>query len=99
MTKVIIYPNASGGLVLVIPAPDCGLTIEQIAAKDVPTGVPYKILDKSETPEDHLFFDAWEADFSTYDGLGQDYGVGSLNAVVSWGSDNLPVLRVEETTQ
>jgi len=99
MTKVIIYPNASGGLVLVIPALDCGLTIEQIAAKDVPTGVPYKILDKNEIPEDHLFFDAWEADFSTYDGFGQDYGVGSLNAVVGWGPDNLPVLRVEETTQ
>jgi hypothetical protein len=99
MNKRIIYPNDNGGLVLVIPAPNCGLTIEQIAAKDVPNGKPYKILEASDVPEDHSFFDAWEADFSTYDGHGEDYGIGSRNAVVGWNNDGSPMLRVGEIIQ
>ena len=43
---------------MIIPA-DCGLTIEEIAAKDVPAGVPYKIVDVSEIPEDRTFRGAW----------------------------------------
>lgn len=34
--KRIIYPTPDGGVAVIVPAPDCGLTIEQIAAKDVP---------------------------------------------------------------
>jgi ribosomal protein S12 len=39
---------------------ECGLTIEEIAVKDVPAGVPYKIVDVSDIPEDRTFRDAWE---------------------------------------
>ncbi len=60
MEKRIIYPNDEGGVAIVIPAPDCGLTIEQIAAKDVPAGKPYKIVDVSEVPSDRTFRAAWE---------------------------------------
>jgi hypothetical protein len=60
MSQAIIYPNDNGGVALVIPAPDCGLTIEQIAAKDVPAGKPYKIVNYSDLPTDHTFFEAWE---------------------------------------
>jgi hypothetical protein len=35
MNQRIIYQNESGGVAIIIPC-DCGLTIEQIAAKDVP---------------------------------------------------------------
>lgn len=42
--KRIIYPTDEGGVAIIVPA-DCGLTIEQIAAKDVPAGKPYKIVD------------------------------------------------------
>lgn len=59
MNKRIIYPNEFGGVSIIIPA-DCGLTIEQIAAKDVPTGTPYKIIDADEVPSDRTFRDAWE---------------------------------------
>ena len=59
MNKRIIYPTDEGGVAVIIPA-DCGLTIEGIAAKDVPAGKPYKIVDVSEIPSDRTFRDAWE---------------------------------------
>jgi ribosomal protein S12 len=60
MNQRIIYPNNEGGVVVLVPAPECGLTIEQIAAKDVPAGVSYKIVDVSEIPSDRTFRNAWE---------------------------------------
>ena len=60
MNQRIIYPTQDGGVAIVIPAPGCGLTIEQIAAKDVPVGVPYRIVDASDIPTDRTFRAAWE---------------------------------------
>ena len=57
--KRIIYPNNDGGVAIIIPA-DCGLTIEEIAAKDVPQGKPYKIVDVADIPSDRTFRNAWE---------------------------------------
>ena len=56
----IIYPTPEGGVAIIIPAPDCELTIEQIAAKDVPAGVPYSIVDAADIPSDRTFRNAWE---------------------------------------
>ena len=56
----IIYPTPEGGVAIIIPAVECGLTIEQIAAKDVPAGVPFKVVDVSEIPTDRTFRNAWE---------------------------------------
>jgi len=58
MNQRIIYPT-DDGVAVIIPAPECGLTIEQIAAKDVPAGKPYEIVDVSEIPEDRTFRGAW----------------------------------------
>lgn len=44
--------------------------IERIAKKDVPTGLPYLIIDSSDVPEDREFRDAWSADFSFPHGYG-----------------------------
>ncbi len=60
MTQRIIYPTDDGGVAIIIPTAECGLTIEQIAAKDVPTGKPYKIVDVSDIPTDRTFRNAWE---------------------------------------
>ena len=60
MNKRIIYQTDEGGVAVIVPAPECGLTIEQIAAKDVPTGKPYKIVDVSDIPSDRTFRNAWE---------------------------------------
>ena len=58
MDKVIIYKTENNGITIVVPAP-CGLTIEEIAQKDVPAGVSYYIVDRSEIPQDRTFRDAW----------------------------------------
>lgn len=60
MNQRIIYPTDEGGVAVIIPAPKCGLTIEEIAAKDVPEGKPFKIVDVSDIPTDRTFRDAWE---------------------------------------
>ncbi len=60
MNQRIIYPSDDGGVSIIIPAPDCGLTIEEIALKDVPSGKPYKIVDVSDIPTDRTFRNAWE---------------------------------------
>ena len=59
MDKRIIYPTDDGGVAIIVPA-DCGLTIEQIAQKDVPAGKPYKIVDVADIPTDRTFRNAWE---------------------------------------
>ena len=56
----IIYPNDSGGVSIVMPAPECGLTIQEIADKDVPAGKSYRIISVSELPSDYTFRNAWE---------------------------------------
>ena len=60
MNKRIIYKTKENGVAIVTPFLDCGLTIEQIAEKDVPKGTPYKIVDVSEIPADPIFRNAWE---------------------------------------
>jgi hypothetical protein len=60
MNQRIIYPIDNGGVAIIIPAPDCGLTIEEIAAKDVPAGKSYKIVDVADIPTDRTFRNAWE---------------------------------------
>jgi hypothetical protein len=60
MTQRIIYPTDAGGVAIIVPAPDCGLTIEQIAAKDVPAGKLYKIVNVADIPTDRTFRNAWE---------------------------------------
>ena len=59
MNSRIIYPSDDGGVAIIIPA-DCGLTIEEIAAKDVPEGKPFKIVDVADIPTDRTFRNAWE---------------------------------------
>jgi len=60
--KRIIYPNDEGGVSIIIPAPEAleTMTIEEIAAKDVPAGKPFKIVDVSDIPSDRTFRNAWE---------------------------------------
>jgi hypothetical protein len=56
----VIYPTDDGGVAVIIPAAECGLTIDEIAAKDVPAGKPYKIVDVADIPSDRTFRSAWE---------------------------------------
>jgi len=66
----IIYKTDEGGIAVIVPAPECPLSLEEIAQKDVPTGVPYRIIDSSELPADREFRNSWEANFTNPDGYG-----------------------------
>ena len=70
MTQQIIYPNDDGTIAIVYPAFDCGLTIVEIARKDVPAGKPFHIVNVSDMPSTYEFWAAWEADFTNPDGHG-----------------------------
>lgn len=60
----IIYPTDEGGVAVLIPAPEWlaqeGNTLEALAAKDVPAGKPWKIVDAADIPTDRTFRAAWE---------------------------------------
>jgi hypothetical protein len=58
----IIYPNDDGGVSIIVPTPEAleTMTIEQIAANNVPAGKPFKIVDVSDIPSDRTFRNAWE---------------------------------------
>jgi hypothetical protein len=60
MNQRIIYANENGGVSVIIPAPNCGLSIQQIAEKDVPPDTEFEIVDASEIPSDRIFRNAWE---------------------------------------
>ena len=62
MNQRIIYPTDDGGVAIIIPAPEYLVdhTIEELAAKDVPEGKPFKIVDVSDIPTDRTFRNAWE---------------------------------------
>jgi hypothetical protein len=60
MNSRIIYPTDDGGVAIIVPASECGLTIEEIAAKDVPAGKEFKIVDVADIPTDRTFREAWE---------------------------------------
>jgi len=70
MTKIIYKTDT--GVAVITPSPKWDGTIEELAAKDVPTGAKYKIIDDSELPADRDFRNAWEVDEATLtDGVGQ----------------------------
>jgi hypothetical protein len=64
MNQRIIYPTDDGGVAVIIPAPECGLSLQEIAAKDVPSGKPHKIVDAADIPATREFRNAWTADFT-----------------------------------
>lgn len=94
MEKRIIYKGQDGGVSVIIPFLGSGLTVDQIAAKDVPHGLPYKILGADEIPSDRVDRALWDVDDADLtDGVGADYGAGSANAVVGWGEDGTPITK------
>jgi hypothetical protein len=68
MNQRIIYQNNEGGVSVIIPTGE--IAIEEVARKDVPVGVAYKIVDVADIPEDRTFRAAWEADITEPDGVG-----------------------------
>ena len=57
--KRIVYMQDDGTVAVMVPTDNCGLTVEQIQAKDVPEGKTSYIIDASEVPTDRSFRNAW----------------------------------------
>ena len=55
----LIYTRDDGGLSIVIPSDNCGLTLDQIKAKDCPSGKTVYTVNKSAIPTDRSFRNAW----------------------------------------
>jgi hypothetical protein len=73
--KRIIYKNTDNSIAIIIPSIEAleFATIEQIASKDTPSGLPYWIVDTEVVPSDRTFRNAWEADESVEpDGYGAE---------------------------
>jgi hypothetical protein len=68
--QAIIYLNDEGNLAIIAPAPEYDQPIYELGRKDVPAGVPFRIIPTSAIPQDRTFRAAWTADFSAPDGHG-----------------------------
>jgi len=71
----IFYNNEDGDLCVIIPTKEAlaTRTIQEIAQKDVPHGLPYKIGTADDHPTSRSFRDAWEMDSSEMtDGTGAE---------------------------
>jgi hypothetical protein len=58
--SVILYTEDNGNLVVVTPADNCNLTVEQIQTRDIPSGKTSYIVSKSKVPTDKSFRWAWK---------------------------------------
>ena len=70
----IIYKNTNGGVSVVYPTEEAlyVMTIDEIAKKDVPTGIAYAIVEDTFIPTDRTYRDAWVVDESILtDGIGE----------------------------
>ena len=54
-----IYTRDDGGISILCPSDNCPLTLDQIKAKDCPTGKTVYTVDKSAIPTDRSFRNAW----------------------------------------
>mgnify|MGYP003603260139 CR=1 FL=1 len=60
----IIYKNQDSGVAVIHPTPEAltVMTIEEIALKDVPSGLRFAIVEDDAIPSDRTFRDAWTID-------------------------------------
>ena len=82
----IIYQNQEGGVSVIHPTGE--LSIEEVAAKDVPEGVAYEIVEDDAIPADRFFRNAWVANGAAVD--------VDLDQAKSIGHDIRRTLRAEE---
>ena len=54
-----VYTRDDGGISIVTPADNCGLTLEQIKDKDCPRDKTVYTVHKSAIPTDRSFRNAW----------------------------------------
>jgi hypothetical protein len=60
--KRVIYKTPDGGVAVLVPSPEYlqDHTIEELAAKDVPEGAEFEIVDTVDVPTDRTWRAAWQ---------------------------------------
>jgi hypothetical protein len=67
----IIYKTPENTVSVIVPSQEWTGTMEELAQKDVPTGLKYKIVEDSDISDDRSFRNAWEvAESDLTDGVG-----------------------------
>jgi hypothetical protein len=69
---LIAYPTDQG-IALLAPSFSAGLSARDVAEKDVPEGVPFRLIPPEEVPASAEYREAWTVDFSEPDGVGLGY--------------------------
>jgi hypothetical protein len=95
----IIYKNSDESIAIIHPTSEAlkFMTIEEIALKDVPTGLAFAIIEDSEIPLDRTFRDAWVIDSALLTGgIGADYGVGSVNLLIGYDELRNPIIMTQQ---
>ena len=95
----IIYKNNDGGISIITPTQEAlsFMTIDEIAKKDVPTGLTFAIVNDSEIPTDRAYREAWVVDSSLLtDDVGADYGVGSENLLIGYDELRNPIVMTQQ---
>lgn len=59
---VIIYKQDDGSVAVMSPSNTCGMTMQQIADKDVPEKCEWRVVKTTELPSNNEYFDAWRYD-------------------------------------
>lgn len=68
----IIYKTKDGNVAVMHPSPEWTGTLEELAKKNVPTGLKFKIVEDEVIPTDRSFRNAWEVDEAQLtDGVGE----------------------------
>ena len=79
-TVVVLAPSpnwigTSGKKIKDLTDVELPIAMEELAQKDVPTGLKYKIVETSEISSDRTFRNAWEIDEAELtDGVGANFG-------------------------
>ena len=68
----ILHPNPDGGILVTFSSDEWTGGMEALAKKVVKKGDKYKIVEDDVLPKERDFRDAWEWDFSDFDGYGEN---------------------------
>ena len=64
MDTIVIYEKENGNVAILYPSKNCGLSIDEIIKKDIPSGARYKKISIEDMPSDREYREAWSYDFT-----------------------------------
>jgi len=60
----VIIKNPDGSVGILVPSPKAGITLDEIIAKDVPSGAVHEVVPLGVVPTDRTFRNAWQHDLT-----------------------------------